>query len=526
MRSYRTAFIAAAGLNLILIAAVLFFWRPWRPANHKTPSQSQPYASMPSQTAQRPATEASTPSPEPETVLSPVQLTPQRRQSIGVQTETIKYKAAENNIRVTGNVDIDETRLSYIQLRFPGWIRRTFVDANYQYVRKGQPLLTIYSPELVTTENEYLLARQYERQTEHSSLPQVTAGGQTLFQAAQERLRRWEVPTREIAQLEKTGKVREDLEIDSPVSGYVTERNALPNMYVEPSTRLYTVADLSRVWVYGQVFQTDIGQIHTGDAASITVDSYPGRTFHGRVDFIYPQVDAVTRTVRVRLVFPNPGLALKPGMFVNVNFVIPMGRHLVVPASAVFHSGTRTIAFVDRGDGYLDPREIEIGPRAGEDFIVLKGLETGQRIVTSANFLIDSESQLQAAMGSFAPPPPGAGAAAAMNRRAAQTGTIDFTTAPSPPHKGSNVFRAKVTGADGRPVTGATVTVNFFMPAMPAMGMAAMRATSTLPEKGGGFYEGAGTLQSGGTWQVTIQAQKNGQIVASKQLSMSAEGAM
>jgi Cu(I)/Ag(I) efflux system membrane fusion protein/cobalt-zinc-cadmium efflux system membrane fusion protein len=209
-----------------------------------------------------------------------------------------------------------------------------------------------------------------------------------------------------------------------------------------------------------------------------------------------------------------------------VNFAIALGRHLVIPESAVFHSGTRTIAFVDRGDGYLDPREIEVGARAGEDLLVLRGLKAGQKIVTSANFLIDSESQLQAAMGSFAPPPSSAGTAAAMNRRAPQAGTIDFTTAPSPPHKGSNVLRAKVTGADGRPVAGATVTVTFFMPAMPAMGMAAMRTTSTLQERGGGFYEGSGSLQSGGTWQVSIQAQKNGQTVASKQLSVSAEGAM
>jgi Cu(I)/Ag(I) efflux system membrane fusion protein/cobalt-zinc-cadmium efflux system membrane fusion protein len=481
---------------------------------------------MSSRTGQEPAPEANTPSTQFAAPLSPVQLTPQRRQSIGVQTGTVEYKAAENNIRITGNVDIDETRLSYVQLRFPGWIRRTFVDSTYQYVRKGQPLLTIYSPELVTTENEYLLARQYARQTERSSFPQVASGGRTLFQAARERLRQWEVPTREIAQLEETGKVREELEIDSPVSGYVTERNALPNMYVEPSTRLYTVADLSTVWVYGQVFQTDIGQIHTGAPANVTVDSYPGRTFHGRVEFIYPQVDATTRTVRVRLAFANRGLALKPGMFVNVNFAIALGRHLVIPESAVFHSGTRTIAFVDRGDGYLDPREIDVGARAGEDLLVLKGLKAGQKIVTSANFLIDSESQLQAAMGSFAPPPSSAGTAAAMNRRAPQAGTIDFTTAPSPPHKGSNVLRAKVAGADGQPVAGATVTVTFFMPAMPAMGMAAMRTTSTLQERGGGFYEGNGSLQSGGTWQVSIQAQKNGQTVASKQLSVSAEGAM
>jgi RND family efflux transporter MFP subunit len=522
MRNYRTAFLIAVVANIALLAIILSFWRPWRALN-RTPRANSQSTHPAMQTS---AQQANTPAKPPEVPLAPVQLTPQRRQSIGVAIGSVEYKAAENNIRITGNVEIDETRISYVQLRFPGWIRRTFVDSTYQYVHKGQPLLTIYSPELVTTENEYLLARQYLQKTEHSSLPQVAAGGQSLFQAARERLRQWEVPAREISQLEETGKVREDLQIDSPVSGYVTERNALPNMYVEPSTRLYTVADLSTVWVYGQVFQEDAGQIHSGTPASVTVDTYPGRVFRGRVDFVYPQVDPTTRTVRVRLVFANPGLMLKPGMFVNVNFEIPLGRQLLIPASGVFHSGTRTVAFVDEGNGYLNPRDVEIGARAGDSFVVLKGLQAGQKVVTSANFLIDSESQLEAALGSFAPPPPGAGAAAAMNRPASQAATIDFTTSPSPPHKGSNIFRAKITGADGRPITGAKVTVTFFMPAMPAMGMAAMRTTSTLPEKGGGFYEGSGSLQSGGTWQVTIQAQKNGQTIASKQLSMSAKGAM
>lgn len=428
MKTYRAAFVVAALVNLLLLAVILFLWNQSRVSKNFSRTKSQAEAETANSSTQMPPQQANASSTPAETPLSSVQLTPQRRQSIGVETGTVEYRLVKNDIRINGNVDIDETRLSYVQLRFPGWIRRTFVDSTYQYIRKGQPLLTIYSPELVTTENEYLLARQYERQAAHSSLPQITAASQNLLNAARERLRQWDVPAREIAQLEESGKARDYLEVDSPASGYVTERNALPNMYVEPSTRLYTVADLSTVWVYGQVFQNDIGQIRQGSSAIVTADSYPGKPFRGRVDFIYPQVDATTRTVRVRLIFANPGLLLKPGMFVNVDFAVPLGRHLVVPASAVFHSGTRTVAFIDRGNGYLDPREIEIGPRAGEDFVVLKGLEAGQKIVTSANFLIDSESQLQAAMGSFAPPPPGAGAAAAMNRSNSQAGTIDFTT--------------------------------------------------------------------------------------------------
>ena len=232
----------------------------------------------------------------------------------------------------------------------------------------------------------------------------------------------------EIAKLKETGKPVTDLTINSPVTGYITERNALPNMYAEPSTKLYTVADLSRVWVYAQVFQNDVGRVKPGDTAQITVDSYPGRTFSGQIEEILPQVDMATRTVRVRLAMANPGLKLKPGMFVNVDVKTSLGRQLIVPASAVFQSGTRQLVFLNHGNGSLEPKEIIVGPRVGDDFVVLKGLEAHQSIVTSASFLIDSESQLQAAAGSFAPPPPGAGSnAPPANAPAAAQVNIDFT---------------------------------------------------------------------------------------------------
>jgi Cu(I)/Ag(I) efflux system membrane fusion protein/cobalt-zinc-cadmium efflux system membrane fusion protein len=234
-----------------------------------------------------------------------------------------------------------------------------------------------------------------------------------------------------------------------------------------------------------------------------------------------------TRTVRVRLAIANPGLKLKPGMFVNVDLKTGLGRKLVVPASAVFQSGTRQLVFVNHGSGSLEPKEITLGPRIGDDVVVLKGLEAHQSIVTSANFLIDSESQLQSAAGSFAPPPPGAGSnAPPSNAPAAAQANIDFTSDPNPPQKGSNVFRVKLTGANGTPTTGAEVSVTFYMAAMPAMGMSAMNTTAKLTEKGNGLYEGNGSLGSGGTWQVTISAQKNGQLIATKQLRVNATGGM
>jgi Cu(I)/Ag(I) efflux system membrane fusion protein/cobalt-zinc-cadmium efflux system membrane fusion protein len=296
-------------------------------------------------------------------------------------------------------------------------------------------------------------------------------------------------------------------------------------MSVDSSTRLYTLADLSQVWVVAQVFQSDLGRIRPGDSAQITVDSYPGRNFTGRIETILPQVDAATRTVQVRLVIQNDGLKLKPGMYVNAMLKSDLGRQLVIPASAVLQSGTRQLAFLYSGDGRIEPKEVTLGARAGDSYIVTKGLSAGQQIVTSANFLIDSESQLQSAAGAFTPPPPGAGGGSSNAASAAQA-KIDFTTDPNPPARGSNTFRVRLTDASGAPVTGGDVSVNFYMAAMPAMGMAAMNVTSKLIEKGGGLYEGTGQLNSGGTWQVVITASKSGQVIATKQMSMNATGGM
>lgn len=518
MNNYRTSFLLTLTTSVILALALVGLWLHYRSARTTSAGSQAANAS-----AQESASNAPAPATPTETPLAPIQLSPERLQSIGVSTGEVEQKAVEDEIQTTGNIAVDETRLAYVQLRFSGYIQKVFADATYQYVRKGQPLFTIYSPDLVATEREYLVAKQNQQQVAASTVPGVASSAASLVEATSERLQQWGIPDKEISRLESTGKVQQELEIDSPVSGYITDREALPNKYVQPDTRLYTVADLSTVWALAQVFQNDLGRVRVGAPATLTVDTYPGRTFSGRVDFVYPDIDPATRTARVRLVFPNPDLKLTPGMFVNVVLKIPMGRQLLIPASGVLQSGTRQIAFVDHGSGNLEPREVQLGARIGDDFVVLKGLKPGERIVTSANFLIDSESQLQAALGSFAPPPPGVGAAAAMN--APQT-NAEFSSDPNPPHRGSNIFRVKLTGSNGSPISGADVSVTFFMAAMPQMGMAAMRTAVTLADKGSGLYEGSGQLQTGGTWQVTILAKQNGQIIASKQLNVTATGGM
>lgn len=484
----------------------------------------QPVASGPPVGANESA--SSMPETKMEAPLVPVQLAPERMQSIGVKMGTVESKQLSDDIRATGTVDIDERLLSYVQVRFPGYIRKVFANATYQYVRKGEPLFTVYSPDLVATQQEYLLARQNQKALSASTVDGVASGARSLSSAAEQRLEQWDIPQSELKKLKNTGKPSTNLTIESPVSGYITEYNALPNMYVEPSTRLYTVANLSRVWVYAQVFQDDVGRIRPGDAAQITADSYPGRIFTGQIEEILPQVDMATRTVRVRIEIANPGLKLKPGMFVNVDVKASMGRQLVVPASAVFQSGTRQLIFLNHGNGSLEPKEITVGPRVGDDFVVLKGLAAHQSVVTSANFLIDSESQLQAAAGSFAPPPPGVGSNASPAKSPTMRENVDFTTDPNPPHKGSNVFRVKLTDANGTPTTGAEVTVTFYMAAMPAMGMAAMNTTAKLNDKGNGLYEGSSSLGSGGAWQVNISVQKNDQVISTKQLRVNATGGM
>lgn len=461
---YRTAFFITLTAAVLLAGAVAFLWLNPRAKTGWEMTASRGAAAVASGSPAQAGAPSSEAGAEPK--LTPVTLTPERMQSIGVKMGTVEYRQVEDEIRTTGNVEVDETRLADVQVRFAGWIQKVYADATFQQVRKGQPLLTIYSPDLVTTENEYLLAKNNRDLLARSSVPGVASGAATLLSSAAERLKQWEIPEREIRELETTGNIKRELEIDSPASGFITERNALPNMYVQPGTKLYSVADLSTVWVYAQVFQNDIGRVRVGEPVAITVDSYPNRIFPGHVSFIWPQLDQTTRTAKVRLAIPNPDLKLSLGMFVNVRLSLPLGPQLVIPASGVFQTGTRQVAFVDRGAGYFEPREIEVGARAGDNFVVLKGLKNGEHVVTSANFLIDSESQLQAALGSFAPPPPGAGAAAAMNAPQAQAATIDYSSDPATPQKGGNTFRVKLTGSNGAPITGAQVTVTFFMQAI------------------------------------------------------------
>jgi Cu(I)/Ag(I) efflux system membrane fusion protein/cobalt-zinc-cadmium efflux system membrane fusion protein len=512
----RTSLVWLAILAVVAAILVLHDHNPQSPVPKA--DSIEPVATGPDATPQASTQQMQTPTDAP---LAALQLSPEKMQSIGVKTGAVEYRDLTDDLRATGTVDVNERLITYVQIRFPGYIRQVFANATYLFVHKGDPLFTVYSPDLLQTQKEFLLAQKSQYQLRGSSVDGVKEGAVSMGSAAEDRLRQWAIPEEEITRLEQTGQPTADMTISSPVTGYIVERNALPNMYADLSTRLYAIADLSQVWVNAQIYQNEIGQVHEGETAAITVDSYPGQVFHAKIESILPQVDATTRTVKVRLDVMNADLKLKPGMFVNVDLKSNLGRKLVVPASAVFQTGLRQIAFLDRGNGNLEPREISVGERVGDLFVVTKGLAPNDRIVTSANFLIDSESQLEAGAGAAASASPQQTAASAPALH------IDFATDPAPPRRGSdNKLIVKLTREDGTPLTQADVSVLFFMPAMPEMNMAAVNALANLRESGSGVYRGLLSLPFGGSYQVTVRVRQNGQQLAVKQLTVHAEGGM
>ena len=341
---------------------------------------------------------AAAPAPAPGTV----QISPDKQQLMGVTTAKAEYRSLDKTIRTVGNVAIDETRLANVHVKVNGWIQRVLVDATWQLVKKGDPLFTIYSPDLFATQQEYLLALKARNELGASPYREVAAGGESLLEAARQRLLLWDITAEQILQLEQTRQPQREIPYYSPASGYVIERRAFPSQYVTPDTELYKLANLSTVWVQADFYEFEGPQVAVGQEALVTAESLPGQTLRGRVTYIYPDVKPDTRTLTARLEFPNPELRLKPGMFVNVELHRSLGRALVVPVDAVLDSGERQLVFVGRGAGRFEPRPVKLGERTAAYATILSGLKAGEPVVTRANFLIDSESDLRQAIAGMA----------------------------------------------------------------------------------------------------------------------------
>lgn len=332
-----------------------------------------------------------------------IRVSPEKQQLIGVTYGVVDTDTTGQSIRAVGRVAPDETRVARVQTRIEGWIDQVFVDFTGKLVKQGEPLLTLYSPEMLATQQEYLLALRSRDILKNSSVSSLRQDSNGLVEAARRRMELWGLGDAQVRQIEKTQKPITNVTISSPVSGYVTEKNAFTKQRITPETELYTIVDLSRVWVMADVFEYEAGAVRVGQRAIVTATAYPGQRFPATVAYIQPQVDPQTRTLRVRLELGNANLLLKPDMYVDVELFSGTKARLTVPANAVLNSGLRQTVFVDRGNGYLEPRHVQIGNQFGDRLEILSGLRAGERIVTSGTFLIDSESQLKSAAGGAAP---------------------------------------------------------------------------------------------------------------------------
>ena len=328
-----------------------------------------------------------------------VKISAQKQQLIGVRTATVERIPLVRTITTTGQVTPDERRIEHIHLKISGWLNQVYVDYIGKLVKKGEPLFTIYSPDLVATEEEFLIASRGEKTLGSSQFTDVAAGAQSLLRSARERLKLWDISDAQIDQLEKTGQVTRDLTFYSPADGFVLDRKAFPHTSVSPDMELYTIVDLSNIWVNADIYEYEVPYIRIGQSATMQPSYFPGKTYSGRVTFIYPTVDPVSRTVKVRLEFSNPQFELKPQMFTNVKFTINYGQQILLPQEALLDSGEKQYVFLAGGDGIFEPRQVETGAKLDGKVMITSGLKPGDTVVLSGNFLIDSESRLKSAMG-------------------------------------------------------------------------------------------------------------------------------
>lgn len=334
--------------------------------------------------------------------MGTIRISPDKQQLIGVKYGQVELARSGRQLRALGKVSYDETRIAKVQARIDGWIDKVFVDFTGQLIEKGQPLLTIYSPEMLASQQEYLLALRSKDILNSSPIAGNGRQAEALIAAARKRLELLELSQPQISQIEATGKPLDNVTLNAPIRGYVVERNAFPNQRITPDTILYTVVDLNRVWIMAELCENEAATIRLGQPAVITGSHLDGSRFLARVTYIQPQLDPMTRTLKIRLEAENPRLELKPEMFVDAQFDIAGPDRLTVPIDAVLDSGLAQTVFVDLGNGYLEPRPVETGNYLGDRVEIRKGLKLGERIVVAGTFLVDSESRLKAAAAAMA----------------------------------------------------------------------------------------------------------------------------
>jgi len=331
-----------------------------------------------------------------------VEISEKGQRLIGVKTTEVAVRPIEKVIRTVGRIEYDERKIATVNTKFEGWIEKLYIDYTGKYVKKGDPLAEIYSPELFTTQQEFINAVKWSR----SSVPagtsvgvdlgkRLSADSSAIVTAAKQRLRLWDISDEQVKKIEETGTPVRTVTIYSPVNGYVVQKGALQGMRVMPGEKLFDIADLSTVWIISDIYEYELPLIKVGESARIGLSYFPGKEFVSRIDYVYPSLSGETRTAKVRFTIPNQGGQLKPQMFANVEVKINLGRKLVIPSDSVIDTGMRQVVYVDQGDGFFEPREVMLGIGADGLREVLKGLKAGEKVASSAAFLIDSESQLK-----------------------------------------------------------------------------------------------------------------------------------
>jgi len=462
-----------------------------------------------------------------------VQLDPSEIAAAGVELAPVTSARLNTNVDSVGRVEQPEAQLATIPARVAGRIDRLHVQFTGESVRRGQAVAEIYSPELAASGEEYHLAIENRDRLRGSSQKDAIEGANALVTASRKRLQLLGVSEQQI-DAAGAGNAGLHVTIFATAGGSVVERKVTSGQYVNAGDPLFTVADLSTVWVKADVYEYQLPQIRSGQTVEITSDSLPDKVLHGHVDFIEPEANPQTRTIPVHVHVPNPSMRLRPGMYVRAKFVSPAAREtLVVPRSAVLDTGTRKLVYTAKGGGVFEAREIQTGSPTEELYPVLAGLQAGEQVVVHGNFLIDSQTRLSGGVTGLyggsksydenATPTPATAQNAPQGAAKGIAAKISFAVVPNPP-KGAadNTFHVSLTDADGKAIAGAEVTVTLVMPAMPSMGMPEMRNSFQLPFTQG-MYMGKGNIGMAGPWNVTVEARRNGQVIATYRTHLNAE---
>ncbi len=329
-----------------------------------------------------------------------VTIDPGTVQNIGVTTARVETMDLYRVIRTVGHLDYNEEKLYRVNIKFSGWIEKLYVDETGQGIRKGEPMMEIYSPELVSTQEEYLLALRNLQKLDESSFSDVVAGSKSLLESTRRRLLYWDISEKQIKDLEERGIISKTITLHAPVTGVVISKMAEEGMKISPGMDLFRIANLSTIWVYAHIYEYEVPWVKVGQTVEMDLPYVPGKVFRGKVDYVYPYLDQKSRDVKVRLVFPNPGMELKPEMYANVEIESRLGSSVVgIPSEAIIRSGERNVVFVALGSGKFEPRDVVLGPEGQNGmFQVISGVKEGEKIVTSAQFLLDSESRLKEAI--------------------------------------------------------------------------------------------------------------------------------